>query len=58
MSLLKINIKNEGENWHKRIYLFGIMIYHRHEYKELPKPIQPIGFNTGQYCPGEILEEY
>lgn len=54
MSIIEINIKDDGENWHKEIRLFGMTVYHRHDYSETNNNRRMIGFNCGQYCPGEV----
>lgn len=54
MSLLEIRIKDDGSHWYKEIRLFGLLVYHRHDYTTNKTSNSQIGFNSGQYCPGEI----
>lgn len=43
--MIRIEITDTGEHWHKRISLFGITIYYRHDYTEVAtKPTTIIGF--------------
>lgn len=57
MSLIKITINDNGEHWDKKIWLLGILIYHRHDFTKGNNSDKNIGFNSGQYCPGEIYDE-
>lgn len=57
MSLISIQINDDGYNWDKKIRILGILIYHRHDYTKYTKPYKQIGFNTGQFCSGEIWDE-
>lgn len=43
MKLSQIEIKDDGEHWHKTIKIFGLTIYHRHNYTKEYKP-RPVGF--------------
>lgn len=58
MSLLKITINDEGENWDKKISVFGIVVYHRHDFtKEPEKRNRTVGFNVMPSDPVEIEDE-
>ena len=52
MSIIEVSIHYEGEHWHKRISLFGIPVYHRHDFtKDAEK--KAVGFNV---YPTNIVE--
>lgn len=52
MSLIEVSIRDEGEHWHKRISLFGIPLYHRHDFtKDAEKKC--VGFNV---YPSNLVE--
>lgn len=53
MTLLKITINDEGEHWDKIISVFGIVIYHRHDFTKEPKKNRPVGFNV---MPSDLVE--
>ena len=57
MSIILVKIHDDGEHWDKKIYLFGLLIYHRHDYTKESDNHKTVGFNSGQYCPGEIYDE-
>lgn len=53
MSLITITIRDDGENWHKGIRIFGLLIYSRHDFtKDIEK--RQIGFTAYPDCPMEI----
>ena len=60
MTLLKITINDDGEHWDKKISVFGIVVYHRHDFtKESEKRSRTVGFNVMPSDPVEIEgEEY
>lgn len=45
MTLIDIDINDNGEHWHKRVSVLGICIFHRHDYTKNPKK-RSVGFNT------------
>lgn len=56
MSLIEIDINDNGEHWHKRVSVLGICVYHRHDYtKNAQKRI--VGFNAMIPVSGEIEDE-
>lgn len=57
MSLLTIHINEDGDHWDKKIYFLGFLIYHRHDYTKENGSTMKIGFNSRQYCTGEIWDE-
>lgn len=57
MSLVSIQINDDGQNWDKKIRICGVLVYHRHDYKKSHSSNNQVGFNTGQYCSGEIWDE-
>lgn len=58
MTLLKITINDDGEHWDKKISVFGIVVYHRHDFtKESEKRIRTVGFNVMPSNPVEIEDE-
>lgn len=56
MTLIDIYIHDEGEHWHKTVKLFGLTVYHRHDYTKCKKE-RTIGFNTMAPVSGEIDDE-
>ena len=55
MTLLKITINDDGEHWDKKISVFGIVVYHRHDFtKESEKRSRTVGFNVMPSDPVEI----
>lgn len=58
MTLLKITINDDGEHWDKEISVFGIVVYHRHDFtKEPEKRSRTVGFNVMPSDPVEIEDE-
>lgn len=56
MTLLKITINDDGEHWDKKISVFGIPLYHRHDFtKDAEK--RTVGFNTMTPVSGEIEDK-
>ena len=55
MAIIQISINDTDEHWDKQIRIFGILIYHRHDYTSTNMKGR-IGFNSGHYCPGEIFD--
>ena len=51
--MIKIYIHDDGEHWDKTVRIFGITVYHRHDYTKNNKP-RPIGFISMAHIPGEI----
>lgn len=56
MKLIQIEIKDDGEHWYKTVKIFGITVYHRHEYSKNNEQ-RPIGFSTLAPISGEIEDE-
>lgn len=56
MTLIDIDINDNGEHWHKKVSVLGICIYHRHDYTKGSQP-KPIGFNATAPVSGEIEDE-
>lgn len=54
--MIKIDIHDGGEHWHKTVKIFGITVYHRHDYTKSNEP-RPIGFNSMAQIPCEIEDE-
>lgn len=57
MAIVRITINDYGKHWHKRVWLFGIPIYHRHDFTEEEKK-KTAGFNTLPFNPVDVEEEY
>lgn len=56
MTLIEITINDDGEHWHKTVKLFGLTLYHRHNFtKDTEK--RTVGFNTMAPVPGDIEDE-
>ena len=43
--MIKIDIHDDGEHWHKTVKILGITVYHRHDYTKNNEP-RPIGFTS------------
>lgn len=56
MSLIEIDINNNGEHWHKKVSVLGICVYHRHDYTKNAEK-RSVGFNTMAQVPGEIEDD-
>ncbi len=56
MSLIEIDINDNGEHWHKRVSVLGICVYHRHDYTRNAEN-RTVGFNTMAPVSGEIEDE-
>lgn len=54
--MIKIDIHDDGEHWYKTVKIFGITVYHRHDYAKINEQ-RPIGFNTLAPISGEIEDE-
>lgn len=54
--MIKIDIRDDGEHWHKTVRIFGITVYHRHDYTKNNES-RPIGFNSMAPISGEIENE-
>lgn len=57
MTLLKITINDDGEHWDKTVKLFGLTVYHRHDFTKDYKP-RPIGFITFPDAIVEVEDEF
>lgn len=45
MSIIEVSIHDEGEHWDKTVKLFGLTVYHRHDFtKDAEKKC--VGFNV------------
>lgn len=45
MSIIEVSIHDEGEHWDKTVKLFGLTVYHRHDFtKDTEKKC--VGFNV------------
>lgn len=56
MTLIDIDINDNGEHWHKRVSVLGICVYHRHDYTKNAEK-RSVGFNTMAPVSGEIEDE-
>lgn len=54
--LIKIIINDDGEHWEKKISVFGICVYHRHDHAKQSER-KTIGFNVMASVPGEVEDE-
>lgn len=54
--MIKIDIYDDGEHWHKTVKMFGLTVYHRHDFTKEYKQ-RPIGFNTFTQIPSEVDDE-
>lgn len=57
MTLIDIDINDNGEHWHKRVKVFGLTVYHRHDFTK-DKKERTVGFNTMALVSGEIDDDY
>ena len=56
MSIIEVSIHDEGERWHKTVKLFGLTVYHRHDFtKDAEK--KTVGFSAMAGVSGEIEDE-
>lgn len=53
--MIKIEIHDDGEHWHKTVKIFGITVYHRYDYTK--DKTRPIGFNAMAQIPDEIEDD-
>lgn len=61
MALIKVTIQDDGEHWDKRISVFGIAVYHRHDFtKETEEKSRCIGFNAAAsvFCDADDKDYY
>lgn len=54
--MLQIEIRDDGEHWHKTVKIFGITVYHRHDFTKNNKP-RPVGFSSMAPISGEIEDD-
>ena len=57
MSLIDIDINDNGEHWHKTVKLFGIIVYRRHDFSKRYKP-GPSGFDIFPDAIVEVENEF
>lgn len=56
MPIINIYIHEEGEHWSKTVKLFGLTVYHRHNFtKNADK--KTVGFNVMPYDPINVDDE-
>lgn len=46
MIIIEVPIHDEGEHWHKTVKLFGLTVYHRHDYTKNVEKKKAVGFNV------------
>lgn len=56
MPLIQISITDNGEHWEKKIPLFGICVYYRHDYAKVPQR-RPVGFQVFDSSIVEVEDE-
>lgn len=56
MTVVRIEIKDCGGHWHKKVWVFGIPVYHRHYYSEKPQN-RTVGFNVMPYNPVDVDDD-
>lgn len=52
MAIIKVSIYDEGEHWIKRISIFGIPVYHQHDFTKGAEK-KTVGFNV---YPSNLVE--
>lgn len=57
MTLIKISINDNGEHWEKKISLFGICVYHRHDFTKNADKKKTVGFNVMPSDPVDVDDE-
>ncbi len=57
MTIIKVSIHDEGEHWHKTVKLFGLTIYHRHDFTKGADNKKTIGFNVMPSDPVDVDDE-
>ncbi len=56
-SILSVKITDKGRHWQKEVRVFGVLVYHRHDYTEEDKR-RTIGFNSMPYAPVDVDEDW
>lgn len=56
MTLIEITINDDGEHWRKTVKLFGLTLYHRHDFTKDAER-RAVGFNTMTLVSGEIEDD-
>lgn len=54
--IFSVEITDKGEHWHKEIRIFGVLVYHRHDYTKGGRQ-RTCGFNTMPYAPVDVSED-
>lgn len=49
-------VTDKGQHWHKEIRVFGVLVYHRHDYTEENKK-RTVGFNSMPYAHTDVDED-
>lgn len=56
MIIIEVSICDEGQHWHKTVKLFGLTVYHRHDFtKNADK--KTVGFNVMPSNPVDVDDE-
>lgn len=56
MTIIEVSIHDEGEHWHKRVKLFGLTLYHRHDFTKGAEK-RTVGFNVMPSDPVDVDDE-
>lgn len=56
MTIVEVSIHDEGEHWHKTVKLFGLTVYHRHDFTKNTEK-KTIGFNVMPSDPVYVDDE-
>lgn len=56
MRLIEVIIRDEGRDWYKVVKLFGVPVYHRHDYTQ-DEHRRPVGFEAFPNAQAEVEED-
>lgn len=57
MTINEVSIHDEGDHSHKTVKLFGLTVYHRHDFTKDADKKKTVGFNIMQYDPVDVDDE-
>lgn len=57
MTIIEVSIHDEGEHWHKAVKLFGLTVYHRHDFTKNADKKKTVGFNVMPSNPVYVDDE-
>lgn len=57
MTIIEVSFHDEGEHSHKTVKLFGLTVYHRHDFTKNADKKKTVGFNVMPSDPVDVDEE-